>query len=263
MPKRPDILAQWSRAAFPLAGASSTGLRRERLVKAIADAMQRPLPRPRLGPSALRRFVVTAAAAVLVVMVVGTVMARTGGGSLAARVSSLFWSPPSDRFHSHALPAATAPPAEVPSNTMAVPSNTTIESETNSVAPTSTSETFVGSPVLHRSAAREASSSTAASSTNLAEQNRLFAEAMTARRRGDRDRALQVLEQLIAKYPRSPLAQDACVERFRILAQGGDREAAARAARAYLASYAQGFATVEAQRLARLATDGSDKSGAR
>lgn len=86
--------------------------------------------------------------------------------------------------------------------------------------------------------------------STLAEQNRLYQAAMNARRRGDNGRALQLLDQLLKRYPGSPLEQDARVERFRALERLGQKDAAARAARRYLAEHPNGFAREEARRLA-------------
>jgi TolA-binding protein len=86
--------------------------------------------------------------------------------------------------------------------------------------------------------------------TELGSQNRLFAEAMDAREQGDPARAARLLDDFVRRYPASPLTQDAYVERFRTLAQLGDRPAASRAARAYLALYRSGFARDEARALA-------------
>jgi hypothetical protein len=84
----------------------------------------------------------------------------------------------------------------------------------------------------------------------LANQNRLFSEAMNARDRGDRSGAIGLLDDFIQRYPAAPLAQDAYVERFRVLAEMGKHAAATRAARSYLALYPNGFAGEEARRLA-------------
>jgi TolA-binding protein len=72
---------------------------------------------------------------------------------------------------------------------------------------------------------------------------------MNARKRGESSRALEAFEEFIRDYPRSPLAQDAYIERFRILAESGERISAARAARAYLRSFPQGFGHDEAAAL--------------
>jgi hypothetical protein len=72
---------------------------------------------------------------------------------------------------------------------------------------------------------------------------------MNARDRGNRALSVTLLDEFCSRYPASPLAQDAYVARFRILSQTGDRAAAARAASAYLAQYASGFASHEAAAL--------------
>jgi FecR-like protein/outer membrane lipoprotein YfiO len=85
---------------------------------------------------------------------------------------------------------------------------------------------------------------------DLANQNMLFAEAKLARQGGDQVRAVRLLEDLVRRYPSSPLIEDARVETFRALAQMGDRAGAAREARRYLALYQSGFARDEARNLA-------------
>jgi hypothetical protein len=86
--------------------------------------------------------------------------------------------------------------------------------------------------------------------TRLAEQNRLFADAMTARDRGDDAVAIQMLEGFIRQFPACPLTEDAHVELFRAFVHRGDRGEAARIARQYLAVYSDGFARDEARVLA-------------
>ncbi len=88
----------------------------------------------------------------------------------------------------------------------------------------------------------------AAPASDLAEQNRIFAEAMAAKRRGDAPAALAALDRLAAAYPQGPLAESAAVERMRILASS-DPARGAEAARAYLARHPNGYARAEAQRL--------------
>jgi hypothetical protein len=85
--------------------------------------------------------------------------------------------------------------------------------------------------------------------STLSEQNDLFAQAMAAKRRGDPAAALAGFDRLLARYPRSPLAENAAVERMRLL-RGSDPLRAAQAARAYLAAYPNGFARVEAEAVA-------------
>ncbi len=83
----------------------------------------------------------------------------------------------------------------------------------------------------------------------LREQNDLFAEAIHARQQGRIDDAVRLLSQLTETYPDGPLAEDATVQRMRLLASR-DREAAAHAASSYLRHFPGGFALTEARRLA-------------
>jgi hypothetical protein len=96
----------------------------------------------------------------------------------------------------------------------------------------------------------DAHSGSSVGQTRLAEQNRLFADAMTARDRGDDAIAIQMLEGFIRQFPACPLTEDAHVELFRAFVHRGDRGEAARIARQYLAVYSDGFARDEARVLA-------------
>ena len=87
-------------------------------------------------------------------------------------------------------------------------------------------------------------------SVELASQNALFAEAQLARKQGDPNRALRLLDDLMRRYPTALLTEDACVETFRLRAEMGDRAGAAREARHYLTLYRNGFARDEARDLA-------------
>jgi outer membrane protein assembly factor BamD (BamD/ComL family) len=89
----------------------------------------------------------------------------------------------------------------------------------------------------------------AGSGASLEEVNRLFAEAKRARREHRDADALELLQRLLAKYPRSVLAHEASVERFRALARLGRTSEAQRYAEAYLAAYPKGFAADEARRV--------------
>lgn len=80
--------------------------------------------------------------------------------------------------------------------------------------------------------------------------NRLFADAKRARREHRDSDALALLEELLSQYPRSLLAHEASVERFRTLARLGRKEEARRRAAAYLTTYPKGFAAEEARALA-------------
>lgn len=87
-----------------------------------------------------------------------------------------------------------------------------------------------------------------APSSELAEQNRLFADAMAAKRRGDVPATLSALNRLSSAHPTGPLAESAHVERMRVLVNV-DRKRASDAARAYLARYPNGYARGEARAL--------------
>jgi outer membrane protein assembly factor BamD (BamD/ComL family) len=83
----------------------------------------------------------------------------------------------------------------------------------------------------------------------LAQQNDLFAEGIALHRQGDVAGALRVFQSLVARYPASPLAENAFVERMRLLSSSHDPRARAEAER-YIARYPRGFAVKEANRLA-------------
>jgi TolA-binding protein len=91
-----------------------------------------------------------------------------------------------------------------------------------------------------------------ASESTLAEENRLYAQALTHAGASELSLALADLATLIARYPGSPLAQNARVDRFRLLQQSGNGSAAAQEARRYLSEYPNGFARGEARGLALL-----------
>jgi len=80
----------------------------------------------------------------------------------------------------------------------------------------------------------------------LAEQNDLFAEGTTAKRRGDVPGAVSAFDRLLAKYPACPLAESASVERMRLL-RGTAPTRAVVLAQQYLARYPAGFARAEAE----------------
>jgi hypothetical protein len=83
----------------------------------------------------------------------------------------------------------------------------------------------------------------------LAEENRLFQAGLSARNSGDPTAAAEAFATLLARYPRSVLAEQALAERFRALARAGRPSAAIISARRYLSQYPRGFARAEAERL--------------
>jgi hypothetical protein len=91
-----------------------------------------------------------------------------------------------------------------------------------------------------------APATTVSVASSLGDQNDLFAEAIVAKRSGERPIALATFDRFLATYPASPLAQSAAVERMRLLRAGQSPRAVA-AARQYLARYPNGFAYAEAE----------------
>jgi hypothetical protein len=84
--------------------------------------------------------------------------------------------------------------------------------------------------------------------SSIAQQNELFSEAAAARRAGDNARAVSRYELFLARYPASPLAESAAVQRMNLLSASAPA-AAKVAAREYLTRYAQGYARTEAEAL--------------
>ncbi len=118
-----------------------------------------------------------------------------------------------------------------------------------------------GAPVAATTTAPAESSATApkasvrasrsGDSGTLADENRMFQAGLSARNAGDAQAAADAFGALLARYPRSVLAEQALAERFRALGRAGNTSSAAAAARRYLASYPRGFARVEAERVTR------------
>jgi outer membrane protein assembly factor BamD (BamD/ComL family) len=80
-------------------------------------------------------------------------------------------------------------------------------------------------------------------------ENELYAAASRAARDGNESLAIGDLDTLLTRYPNSPLAQNARVDRFRALMRSGRSEEASTQARRYLADYPNGFARDEAKAL--------------
>lgn len=82
--------------------------------------------------------------------------------------------------------------------------------------------------------------------STLAAQNDLFEKAMTRKRAGDANGALEAFDELLTRYPSSHLAQSAMGERLKLL-RGVDKVRAKKAARDYLERYPNGFARRDAE----------------
>jgi ferric-dicitrate binding protein FerR (iron transport regulator) len=103
---------------------------------------------------------------------------------------------------------------------------------------------FAGSPVKGSEGGP-----TSEKNSTLAAENRLLQSAMAARQKGDPRRAADLAADLVARYPASPLVEEARVERMRALLSSGGSAAAEAEARVYLADYPRGFARAEASRI--------------
>lgn len=84
----------------------------------------------------------------------------------------------------------------------------------------------------------------------LADENRMFQAAVDARNRGDDRRAIELFGSLLARHPKSRLAEESRVERMRALRRLGDSARASAEARRYLAEHGSGFAREEAREAA-------------
>jgi hypothetical protein len=110
----------------------------------------------------------------------------------------------------------------------------------------------VEAPATPEERPHAATSNTEASGAlgTLANENRLFRNAVDARNRGDDRTALAGFNELLSKYPKSLLAGEARVERIRALVRTGDKQEAAKEARRYVNDYPNGFALEEARHVA-------------
>lgn len=105
--------------------------------------------------------------------------------------------------------------------------------------PVPASSEVVASVVEAPSSAKDA-----VADSSLNEQNDLYAAATAARKQGDGARALALYDRLLERFPRSPLAESANVERIRLLKRLSPERAEADARR-HLARYPDGFASAE------------------
>jgi hypothetical protein len=175
----------------------------------------------------------------------GSVWVREGDARLVLEAGSHWSSHVPEPTTPAALPAmdrtATAAPA--------LDASATAPSGTSSAHPQEA--TAKAAPATGAGAPKaEAAAPSAAESSTLAQENDLYATASRAAREGNDALALSTLNTLLSRYPNSPLAQNARVDRFRALARSGRNGEAVAQARRYLADYPNGFARDEAKALA-------------
>lgn len=94
--------------------------------------------------------------------------------------------------------------------------------------------------------ARREAPGAGASASSLVEQNNLFSEALAFKNSGQRAAAVAAFERFLAKYPSSNLAENASVERMKLLL-ADDHPRGVSAARQYLRRYPSGFAQADAR----------------
>jgi outer membrane protein assembly factor BamD (BamD/ComL family) len=88
--------------------------------------------------------------------------------------------------------------------------------------------------------------SASAPASNLGAQNDLFAAAVAAKRQGNYRAAVTGFDRFLSRYPGSPLAESALVEKMRLL-RATDPSRAVTAARDYLARFPGGYGHTEAE----------------
>jgi hypothetical protein len=135
-------------------------------------------------------------------------------------------------------------PAEKAADVARAPSRVAKKAAAAPATPTAPS----GTEVVTSIAEPQQSAKDAAAESSLNEQNDLYAAATAARKQGDGARALTLYDRLIERFPRSPLAESASVERIRLLKRLSP-ERAEGDARRHLSRYPQGFASVELRAL--------------
>ncbi|HEY2406469.1 MAG TPA: FecR domain-containing protein [Polyangiaceae bacterium] len=164
----------------------------------------------------------------------GSVWVRTGSERLVLEAGTHWTSRAADAAsaHSDSSVSPASPALEASAVAPAAPA----------AAPTPSS---AGAAPLRGQSAGSAAASGDAST--LAEETSLYERAVRLLHSGQVADGLTLLDQLRTRYPRSPLAQNAAVERFRALRHSGRNSEAEAQARQYLADYPAGFARDEAK----------------
>lgn len=101
-------------------------------------------------------------------------------------------------------------------------------------------------PTAPRARRRRHAEQETTSASSLAAQNNLFAEALSYKNGGQHAAAVAAFERFTAKYPSSNLAENAAVERMKLLL-ADDHARGVEAAKQYLRRYPDGFAQSDAK----------------
>jgi hypothetical protein len=238
-----QLLAQMGREIHLAEPTKEREERRARVVRGLRELHVRVLDERGRGRRT-RRVAVGLMAAALLVITGSALAAAAGLGPLASMLPRAEVAPP--------YPANASRPAEPTRERKSLPGsslNTRSAPEPESTLPPAPSLRSASSdarPALRVPASAQPSSEKEGELTAV---NRLFAEAKRARRENRDAEALLLFQELLAKYPRSVLAHEASVERFRALSRLGRTADAKRYAAAYLSRYQGGYAEEEARRL--------------
>jgi hypothetical protein len=138
-----------------------------------------------------------------------------------------------------------------PAECRRAPGATAVSVPAAAAAPRGTRPAAELTSALHggSSPAAEGSAPVAERDSLLAQPNDLFARGLSLARAGDVNGALRAYQEIATRFPRSALAENAMVQRMRLLASTHDARARNEAKR-YLARYPAGFASKEAAELA-------------
>ncbi len=172
----------------------------------------------------------------------GSVWVRQGDARLVLEAGSHWSSRAPEASRAPSEQSAASAPTEAVSPTSSTPSPSAAARPEVSAARSSASRSASPTPA-------DAHPLSAAEQSTLAQENDLYQAASRASREGNDALAIADLNNLLTRYPNSPMAQNARVDRFRALNRSGRVEEAVAQARRYLADYPNGFARDEAKAL--------------
>ena len=237
-PRVRDLMKGFGDAVVPLEDEPASAGARARALPRI-EASLRAVAASNVRRSRTRRVAVAIGIAAALAIGVASAMLALGTAAPPVVATKAVLAP---AIATGSAPLAAAPSTAAPPDEPAAadPNGDAKEGAHDDVAnPSPPRPRLLGSGSARASASSEVST--------LADQNRLLGAALEARKRNDDGKAIVFLNELLRKYPSSPLAQEARVERLRCLERLGRRGAAADEARRYLTDYPDGFAREEAK----------------